>query len=38
MSASFSPPCQVRVKSVPLLPMMSEPPSLVMSFWPWNSS
>ena len=38
MSFSFSPPCHVRVKSVPLLPMTSEPPSLVMSFSPWNSS
>ena len=37
-SFSFSPPCHVRVKSVPLLPMTSEPPSLVMSFCPWNSS
>ncbi len=32
MSASLCPPCHVRVKSVPFVPITSEPPSLVMSF------
>ena len=38
MSSSLCPPCHVRVKSVPLVPITSEPPSLVMSGSPWKSS
>ena len=38
MSFLLSPPCHVRVNSVPLLPITSEPPSTFGTGSPWNSS
>src|SRR5438552_11772419 len=38
MSLALSPPCHVRVNSVPLLPITNDPPSCSGIGSPWNSS